>query len=412
MACNGNGLCFSWDANDAMCPSYKATKDRAQSPKGRAALLRAWGRLAESDDGGEFAQIEEDLAASLSTCLSCKACTSQCPVRVDVPTMGSRFWTRYYKRHRRPFSHHAMRLMEVALRAGRAMPSIANRVGGSLTLRQIVARFLQLEDLPTFSPADQRLRLPLADAGELSKLDASARAKTLVLVEDGFTASFDAAVPFAAAAVLTRLGYKVYRVPARSNGKMLHLLGLNNAFVKLASARASEMAALAQTGVRLVGLDAATALMFEQEYRAVAAQSPRLMLLDEILAQDIEAGHLGAARERSSADPLRVLGHCTEQALRPDALRQWEAIFAHFGIPAAVEQTGCCGMAGMFGHRTNNRAMSHRLFDMSWRQVVERSPEQTVATGFSCRCQIHRMMHTRAPHPAEALLAHLSTITA
>ncbi|RYE78372.1 MAG: FAD-binding oxidoreductase, partial [Hyphomicrobiales bacterium] len=28
LACNGNGVCFSWDADEAMCPSFKATRDR------------------------------------------------------------------------------------------------------------------------------------------------------------------------------------------------------------------------------------------------------------------------------------------------------------------------------------------------------------------------------------------------
>ena len=40
--CNGNGACFSWDADEAMCPSYKATRDRRHSPKGRASLTREW----------------------------------------------------------------------------------------------------------------------------------------------------------------------------------------------------------------------------------------------------------------------------------------------------------------------------------------------------------------------------------
>ena len=42
MRCNGNGLCFDDDATQLMCPSYKATRDRVHSPKGRATLMRAW----------------------------------------------------------------------------------------------------------------------------------------------------------------------------------------------------------------------------------------------------------------------------------------------------------------------------------------------------------------------------------
>ncbi|MFI7867791.1 FAD-linked oxidase C-terminal domain-containing protein, partial [Ectopseudomonas khazarica] len=38
--CNGNGACYNFDPNDAMCPSWKATRERVQSPKGRASLIR------------------------------------------------------------------------------------------------------------------------------------------------------------------------------------------------------------------------------------------------------------------------------------------------------------------------------------------------------------------------------------
>ena len=38
--CNGNGACFDWDPDDAMCPSWKATRERRHSPKGRAMLVK------------------------------------------------------------------------------------------------------------------------------------------------------------------------------------------------------------------------------------------------------------------------------------------------------------------------------------------------------------------------------------
>ena len=40
--CNGNGACFNWNTADAMCPSYKATRNRVHSPKGRSSLIREW----------------------------------------------------------------------------------------------------------------------------------------------------------------------------------------------------------------------------------------------------------------------------------------------------------------------------------------------------------------------------------
>jgi FAD/FMN-containing dehydrogenase len=42
MHCNGNGACFNFDLDAVMCPSYKLTRDRLHSPKGRAGMMREW----------------------------------------------------------------------------------------------------------------------------------------------------------------------------------------------------------------------------------------------------------------------------------------------------------------------------------------------------------------------------------
>ena len=40
LLCNGNGACHNYDLDDRMCPSWKATRDRRYTPKGRAGLMR------------------------------------------------------------------------------------------------------------------------------------------------------------------------------------------------------------------------------------------------------------------------------------------------------------------------------------------------------------------------------------
>ncbi len=117
IACNGNAACHNWNAFDPMCPSYKATRDRVQSPKGRATLLRSWAAMASRRDRGELVHrelgdLEASLTASLDTCLSCKACSTLYPVKVDVPTMKARFLSRYYANRRRPLRHYLSMIAE------------------------------------------------------------------------------------------------------------------------------------------------------------------------------------------------------------------------------------------------------------------------------------------------------------
>lgn len=409
-ACNGNGACFSWDALDVLCPSYKATRDRSQSPKGRSALLRAWARI-ESMPGApveEAAELEEAVAASLATCLSCKACTSHCPVKVDVPTMKSRFMERYYQRRGRPPAHRLLAQMEMLFALGRASPSLANLVLRTPFVRTFVRKLLGIVDLPAFSKSRLDREVPVFRPGIARQMDERARALSVVIVEDGFTASFDGAVPVAAARLLKHLGYNVWRLPVRANGKLLHLLGMRERFARTAERRVEQCAAIQGEGIRLVGLDAATALMFEQEYREfVPGTTVEVLGLEALLVKD-DPWVKFAARTSKQGVRYSLLGHCTETALRPEALNQWAEIFARYGIDATPVRTGCCGMAGLFGHEARNLQMSRRLFDLSWAAPLSAAEPVPLVTGYSCRSQAKRFAGQQPQHPVELLWSHIA----
>ncbi len=400
VACNGNGACFGWDPLDVMCPSYKATRDRAQSPKGRAALLRSWARLDSIADPtpaerAERDAIERDTQRSLATCLSCKACTTLCPVKVDIPTMKSRFAERTHARHRRPLRHHVVAWMEPMLAIGRRMPAIANAVLRTGAARSALAG-LGYVDLPAFAVADARRLPPVATMATIAALPPDTRALTVVLVEDSFTASFDGDVILAAARVLTACGFDVLRMPARDNGKALHLIGMRDRFARIPRARIGEARALTATGVRLVGLDAATALMFAQEFAEVTGEAVEVAGLETLLA---DAAPVGV--DAGGGGTWRLLGHCTEQALRPQALAEWATVLARFGIDAVPTRTGCCGMAGLFGHEVANQRLSRDIFALGWQAATQDAA--VLATGFSCRCQTKRLTGTRPLHPIELI---------
>jgi len=116
--CNGNAACYNFDPDDAMCPSWKATRDRRHSPKGRASLMREWLRLLASAGTDPLREAQElrktaswrgwyarqrntwahdpddfshAVKEAMDGCLACKSCVGQCPVKVDVPAFRSRF---------------------------------------------------------------------------------------------------------------------------------------------------------------------------------------------------------------------------------------------------------------------------------------------------------------------------------
>lgn len=406
IACNGNGACFSWNALDAMCPSYKATRDRAQSPKGRAALLRAWARLASAGPSEELDAIEAATAKSLSTCLSCKACTTLCPVNVDVPEMKSRFLERYYRRHGRPLRHRMLAQLERLLSAGRRLPALTNAVLARPAVAGLVERAAGFVDLPRFAPAARSRLPPVAAVATLAAMSPETRRRTVILVEDSFTSAFDGEVLADAAQLLERLGYTVLRAPPRPNGKALHVVGLRKAFAGIARRQVAALSRFADLGVDLVGVESVTMLMFEQEYRALAPAGLRVIGLETLLLRAIAEGELPGRQARGDRE-YRLFSHCTEQALRPRTADGWRQVFAHLGLRLAPVRSGCCGMAGLFGHEREHQVESRRLFDLSWRDQMGADPDVALATGFSCRCQTERFTGHRPRHPIQVLAAAL-----
>src|SRR5690606_27822163 len=80
--CNGAGVCRRMK-NGTMCPSYRATLDERHATRGRGNALRLAITGQFSPDGRTPAWNDPDTLETLSLCLSCKACKSECPSNVD-----------------------------------------------------------------------------------------------------------------------------------------------------------------------------------------------------------------------------------------------------------------------------------------------------------------------------------------
>ncbi|HUI96879.1 MAG TPA: FAD-binding and (Fe-S)-binding domain-containing protein, partial [Xanthobacteraceae bacterium] len=80
--CNNNGACRAL-AGGVMCPSYRVTREERDVTRGRANTLR----LAITGQLGPDALTSDEMAETLSLCVSCKACRRECPTGVDMARM-------------------------------------------------------------------------------------------------------------------------------------------------------------------------------------------------------------------------------------------------------------------------------------------------------------------------------------
>jgi Fe-S oxidoreductase len=103
------------------------------------------------------------------------------------------------------------------------------------------------------------------------------------------------------------------------------------------------------------------------------------------------------------------MAHCTERTNAPAAVGQWKTVFEKLGMELVVDDVGCCGMAGTFGHEVRNRGLSETLYAMSWRPALAATDraDLVMATGYSCRSQVKLMDGMRLPHPLQAIRAAL-----
>ncbi|MGH3441087.1 MAG: FAD-binding and (Fe-S)-binding domain-containing protein, partial [Nitriliruptorales bacterium] len=136
LRCVGLGKCRRADGAGTMCPSYFVTQEEMHSTRGRARLLYEMLRPDAELDGWRDEHVKE----ALELCLSCKGCTVDCPVGVDMPTYKAEFLHHHYEGRRHPRVHYALGRIDVWSRLAQHAPRLANAALAAPGLGQLLKR--------------------------------------------------------------------------------------------------------------------------------------------------------------------------------------------------------------------------------------------------------------------------------
>lgn len=133
--CVGVGKCRadSTAAGGFMCPSYLATKDEKDSTRGRARVLQEMANGSLVSKGWSSPEVHE----ALDLCLSCKACSSDCPAGVDMATYKAEVLHQTYRRRLRPVNHYALGWLPRWARLVTGLPGLAAVANAVLGIRPI-----------------------------------------------------------------------------------------------------------------------------------------------------------------------------------------------------------------------------------------------------------------------------------
>ncbi|MFJ4535307.1 FAD-binding and (Fe-S)-binding domain-containing protein [Streptomyces tibetensis] len=392
--CVGVGRCRS-DAGGVMCPSYRATGEEIASTRGRARMLQEMVRGEAVADGWRSTEVRD----ALDLCLSCKACSSDCPVGVDMATYKAEFLHQHYKGRLRPRSHYSLGWLPLtsALAGYAARPinallrgplgKLLARLGGVTTKRRI----------PAFA-SRRTLRKTLRAA----KTTEPAKA---ILFVDSFTRAFRPEIAGAAGRVLAGAG-----IPCTTRDDLC--CGLTWVSTgQLSIARQI----MARTVTALDNGDDRPIVVAEPSCAAALKRD-----LPELLGT--RAARRVAARVHTFTGALTDLAdegwgppplpedvvlqtHCHEYATfkgrRPaDLLRR-------LGVRGVDEAEGCCGLAGNFGFEAEHYDTSMAVADLALKPRLDHlDGRPVVADGFSCATQIDHLAGDRgirALHLAELL---------
>ncbi len=434
--CNGNGACFDYNPDAVMCPSSKVTKERIHSPKGRAGILREWlrltsqkGHLAGAEPNGstsaqffrgrlsEPRDFSHEVYDAMNGCLACKACATQCPIKVDIPSMRADFYEQYHSRYRRPLKDYFVAGLELMLGFLGAWPRLFNFVTQLSLVRWITERVIGIVDTPALGEAtlSAGLKERGADAFDwrrLAQLSTDEKARTVLVLQDAFTTFYEPNVALSVYDLLTRLGRRVVFLPYRENGKGLHIKGFVSQFRKLVQKNAEFYRKVQGLGIDMIGIEPAVTLTYRDEYKhALSELGFEVQMLQEYLHARRGAWATSVTKSAAVDEPLRLFGHCTERTFEPKSQKLWQEVFEQFGFQVELEATGCCGMCGVFGHEAEHLEESRGIFDMSWGQRLPQDmegQERVIATGHSCRSQVKRFARFVPQHPAEFLAQHLN----
>lgn len=408
MHCNGNGACFNYDPNDAMCPSWKATRQRIHSPKGRASLMKEWLRLEEQAPSNH--DFSDQVYQAMSGCLACKSCVGQCPVKVDIPELRSRFLNEYHQKKLRPLRDYVIASLEFTMPYLAKVRILYNSMVQQPWIAKSIKRLLGMVDTPLISTQRKltdvinRWAVKPATVAMLENLNQAEQQRSVILVQDVFTRYFDSDIVADFIELAARLGYLVWLSPLKPNGKPLHVQGFRNHFAKAAKKNSQGLVEFAELGIPLVGLDPAMTLVYRQEYTKVIddAALPKVLLPQEWLLQV-----LPATSNNALTYEYRLLSHCTEKTNAVGSVKQWQQLFARRGLTLTTPSVGCCGMSGTYGHEARNLATSQTIFQQSWQQQLNDASNnvELLATGYSCRSQVKRFEQQQLKHPIQALLA-------
>ncbi len=409
--CNGAGDCRKSELfGGVMCPVYRATKDEKYATRARANVLREG--LLNSKNKNIFSN--KDVLEVLDSCISCKACKSECPSNVDITRYKAEYMQHYYDVKRVPMRTYLVANISRVHKMASAVPQLFNALVENRYISRIIKHqigFAQERAIPKlykttlkswYKKNYKRVENPIG---------------SLYLFADEFTNYMDVEVGIAFIELLRRLNYQVIIPNHRDSGRAEISKGL----LKQAKRRAIEnielLSDIVTKDMPLVGIEPSAILSFRDEYPDLVGAdliekatklSKNVLLYDEFIVREIEKGNITEEHFKGDKKEIKLHGHCHQKSLA--SIKPSEKMLSlpkNFNVE--LIPAGCCGMAGSFGYEREHYQLSMQIAETTLFPEIRKINDNTIisAPGTSCRHQIEEGTGRKVLHPIELIYKYL-----
>ncbi|WP_340198531.1 FAD-binding and (Fe-S)-binding domain-containing protein [Ascidiimonas sp. W6] len=395
--CNGSGDCRKTHiAKGTMCPSYHATKNEKDTTRARANALRDI--LTHSTKQNKF--NHKELKDVFDLCLSCKACSSECPSNVDIATLKAEFLYQYQQTNGTSLRDKSFAYNTQLNAIAAKFPLISNTIFSGFT-GNILKKALGIapeRSIPKVAKVDfEKHALAYRSPKPL---------RSIILYIDEFTRYLDTDLGKDAIEVFSKLGYLVKIFYAESGRTFISKGFLKHAKV-IANSNINELKSLVSKDCPLIGLEPSALLSFRDEYprlvhdkEAAVLVAENSFLVEEFISNEILKGFITKTQFKKEAKHIKIHSHCHQKALSNQ-----KCTFEMLNLPenyqVSIITSGCCGMAGSFGYEKEHYEVSMQVGELKLFPAIRKSSKEVLiaANGTSCRHQIFDGTSRNALHP-------------
>ncbi|WP_435016733.1 FAD-binding and (Fe-S)-binding domain-containing protein [Tundrisphaera sp. TA3] len=403
-ACNGCGSCRSQEPSLRMCPTFRASRSEAASPRNQANLIR------QMATGAVDPRLwgSEEMKANADLCIHCTMCRSECPAGVDVSSLMIEAKAAYVDLHGLAPDDRTLSRVDFWSGLASRFPILCNALVTNKTARWLIERTFGLSRYRRLPKAHRTPFVRRAERLGLTKARPQATGPRVAYFVDIFANHFDQKLAEAVVGVLRRAGVNVF-VPRRQRGSGMPALvaGDLDRAREMAAANLRVLGDAVRDGYTVVCSEPTAALMLRHEYTRLTDDLDAALVAENTM--DV-GQYLAGLSARGQLPEPKIPLHARVGYHQPCHLRSLDVgtpgldlIRSIPGLDVEFIDRGCSGMAGTFGMSKRNFRNSLR----AGRGLRSRLQDDDIEVGSTecgaCRMQMEQGVTKRTIHPIKLL---------